>query len=160
MPGHSQGRLGAALSSLAVATLTMAACASRIDSMGADRGRAPLAGTSWEVRELRDDAGAPGLVLSGTQLTVVFGDDGRVTGSAGCNSYFAAYAVKGGTITIGLPGTTRRFCGEVEGLMEQEARFLGALPTTATFRIDGDTLTLRAADGDVAASLVRFAAGP
>ncbi len=146
------------LSSLVVAAMTMAACASRTDSRGADRGRGALAGTSWEVRELRDDAGAPGLVLAGTQLTVVFVDDGRVTGTAGCNSYFAAYAVEGGTITIGLPGTTRRFCGEVEGLMEQEARFLGALPTSATFRIDGDTLTLRAADGDVAASFVR--AGP
>ena len=148
------------LSSLVVAAMTMAACASRTDSMGADRGRVALAGTSWEVRELRDDAGAPGLVLAGTQLTVAFGDDGRATGSAGCNSYFAAYAVEGGTITIGLPGTTRRFCGEVEGLMEQEARFLGALPTSATVRLDGDTLTLRSADGDVGVTLVRSAAGP
>ncbi len=148
------------LSSLVVAAMTMAACASRIDSMGADRGGVALAGTSWEVRELRDDAGAPGLVLAGTQLTVVFGDDGRATGSAGCNSYFTAYAVEGGTITIGLPGATRRFCGEVEDLMEQEVRFLGALPASATFRLDGDTLELRAADGNVGVRLVRSAAGP
>ncbi len=147
------------LSSLVVAAMTMAACASRTDSMGADRGRGALAGTSWEVRELRDDAGAPGLVLAGTQLTVVFGDDGRATGSAGCNSYVAAYVVEGGTITIGLPAVTRRFCGEVESLMGQEARFLSALPTSATFQIDGDTLNLRPADGDVAVRLVRLAAG-
>ena len=155
-----EGSVKSSLGSLVVAALTTAACASSMDSMGADRGRAPLTGTSWEVRELRDDAGAPGPVLAGTQLTVVFGDDGRATGSAGCNSYFAAYEVEGGTITIGLPGATRRFCGEVEDLMEQEVRFLGALPASATFRLDGDTLELRAADGNVAVRLVRSAAGP
>ena len=45
----------------------------------------------------------------GTRITAHFGDDGRVTGSAGCNQYFADYRGGDGSIVIGQPGATRRF---------------------------------------------------
>jgi heat shock protein HslJ len=39
--------------------------------------------------------------------------------------------------------------------MEQETLFLQALQTSATFRMDGDQLELRTADGSLAVSLTR-----
>jgi heat shock protein HslJ len=43
-------------------------------------------------------------------------------------------------------------CSEPEGVMEQEAQYLAALATTATFQIDGNTLTLRDANGAMVAN--------
>lgn len=114
-----------------------------------------LAGTSWAVLGYNNGRQAVVSVHSGTRITVHFGEDGRVTGSAGCNTYFASWETAAGTINIGMPATTRKTCFEPNGIMSQELRFLDALPTAASFRREGEKLVLRSVDGAQAVSLVR-----
>lgn len=114
-----------------------------------------LAGTSWIVTGINDGKQAVVSPLLDTELTAAFGADGQVSGSAGCNRYFASFSVEGQTIKIGAPGATRMFCGEPAGLMEQESQFLKALESAATYRISGGTLTLFTADGSTAVTLAR-----
>jgi hypothetical protein len=60
------------------------------------------------------------------------------------------------TLAIGPLTTTRRLCHGPEGLMEQEAAFLAAMRRAATWRLNGERLELRDADG---ALQVTFQAG-
>ena len=122
-----------------------------------EAGSLALAGTSWEVMACNNGKQAVVSVLGGTRISAHFGDDGRVTGSAGCNQYFASYEVKGESISIAMPGATRRFCAEPEGIMDQEASFLEALRSASTFRLEGERLALRAPGGALALTLVRDA---
>lgn len=121
---------------------------------------ASLGGTSWQVIAYNNGKQAVVSVLGGTHITANFAEDGRVTGTAGCNQYFAAYQTADASVTIGRPGSTRRFCVEPEGVMDQEARFLEALGSVATYDREGDRLTLRNADGALAATLIRGAPAP
>jgi heat shock protein HslJ/uncharacterized protein YraI len=111
----------------------------------------PLAGTRWEV--VNFDNGRGGLVtpLPDTRLTMEFGADGTLIGSAGCNTYTAAYRVNGNNISIDPPASTQRVCSEPEGIMDQEAEFLtNALPSAATFSLDGNMLEIRSAGNQIA----------
>ena len=119
-----------------------------------------LAGTAWEVVGYNNGKQAVTSVLRGTNITARFGEDGRVTGSAGCNQYFASWETAAESITIGMPATTRMACAEPDGIMEQEARYLEALHTAASFRFDGDRLVLRTAEGAIAVTLARDAGVP
>lgn len=103
----------------------------------------PLAGTLWKLDGYLNSAG----VLAGTEITAVFGEDGRVAGSAGCNNYTASYAVEGNAITFGPAATTRMMCNEPQGIMEQESAYLAALASATAFQIAGNQLTLTNADG-------------
>ncbi len=114
----------------------------------------PLTGTNWVAISYNNGRQAVVSVLGGTEITAVFGEDGSLTGSAGCNNYMTSYQVDGNAMTIEPAATTRMFCGEPEGVMEQEAEYLAALTTTATYDIRGDKLELRTADGALVASFV------
>lgn len=113
-----------------------------------------VVGTSWKVTGYNNGKQAVVSVIIGTEITARFGEDGRVTGTAGCNEYSASYGLDGESIEIGPAAATRRFCGEPEGTMEQESRYLEALQSAATFRIAGDKLELRTAEGALAVSLM------
>lgn len=93
--------------------------------------------------------------LAGTEITASFADDGTLTGSAGCNTYSTTFLTDRGGIEIPPAATTRKTCPTPEGVMEQEAAYLAALPTTAAYRVDGDSLALLRADGTYVASFVR-----
>ncbi len=114
----------------------------------------PLVGTSWTVIGYNNGRGGVTSVLAGTELTATFGADGQVTGSAGCNSYFAGYELDGQAISIGQAGITEMFCMEPDGVMDQEAEFMAALQRAATYTIEWDRLQLRDADGALQVDLV------
>lgn len=111
-----------------------------------------IAGTSWQVTGVNNGRQAVVGVLAGTSLTMAFGADGRLSGSAGCNSYTASYGGDGHGIRIGPPAATRKACAQPEGVMAQEAAFLAALQTAATQQREGDRLELRTAGGALAVS--------
>jgi heat shock protein HslJ len=113
-----------------------------------------LVGTEWQVIGYNNGSQAVVSVIIGTEMTATFGEDGSMTGTAGCNNYIASYELEGDAISIGPAATTRMFCGEPEGIMEQETQYLAALETAATYRIDGDRLQLRTADGALVADYV------
>jgi heat shock protein HslJ len=94
---------------------------------------------------------AGGQVLSDVRVTASFSNDGRVSGSAGCNAYSGTAAVEGGRVKIGLLLTTLMACNP-EAVMSQEGAYLGALQKSAAYRVAGGELQLGPASG--AATLV------
>jgi hypothetical protein len=46
-------------------------------------------------------------------------------------------------------------CPEPEGVMDQEAAYLGALPTAVSFRVEGGRLELLSAEGTAVVTYVR-----
>lgn len=109
-----------------------------------------LSGTRWDVINYNNGRQAVITLIGGTSINMNFGADGQVTGSSGCNSYFAFYQVNGSNITVGQPGSTSLFCAEPGGVMDQEAEFLAALQSANTFTINGNSLEMRTADGSIA----------
>lgn len=86
----------------------------------------PLAGTSWQLTSLGAD-GALRPALGTVEVTLEFSDDSRVSGGAGCNSYFGQYAsTTDGALSINGLGSTKMFCHQ-PGVMQQEQDFLNAL---------------------------------
>jgi heat shock protein HslJ len=104
-----------------------------------------LPGTSWNVTSLNNGKDAVTMVVTGSDLTLEFGVDGTVSGSAGVNQYNGAFTVDGAAIEIG-PLATTKMAGEPE-LMEQEQAFLAALDAAATWTVVRGALELRDADG-------------
>lgn len=101
----------------------------------------PLTGTTWTLDSFY--AGdTVSSVIAGSSLTAVFDGIGNVTGSAGCNSYFAHYQISASSLTLDPPGSTKKYCGE-PGIMEQETTFLSLLSRTGSYTVSGDQLTLK-----------------
>ena len=72
-------------------------------------------------------------LLDNSHLTLTLASDGRAYGTAGCNHWFASYALAHHHLTFGVPGSTRRLCAPA--VMEQEQRFLKALETVQRWDI-------------------------
>ena len=107
---------------------------------------ATLEGTTWQLTGLNTGT-AIASVLDDTQITATFGD-GQVAGSAGCNRYFGSVTVQEGKLTVGMLGSTEMYCGEPEGVMDQEIAYLKALQSAAAFEIEGDVLTILDGNGN------------
>ena len=90
-----------------------------------------LTGTSWIATGINNGKGAVSSVVTDTEVTAVFGADGKLSGKAGCNDYSAPYTVDGQKMTIQAPASTRMYCGG-EGVMDQETAYLNALTQVAT----------------------------
>ncbi len=114
-----------------------------------------LGGTSWEVIAYNNGKEAVVSTISETEITAVFGKDGTLAGVGGCNDYHATYTAKAPKLTIGPVAATRKACGSPDGVMEQEARYLAALETVTTYRVEGSRLQLRTATGALAVDLRR-----
>lgn len=105
----------------------------------------PLAsqtGGPWRVQSYNNGRGGVVSVLPDVQLTATFGDDGSVSGNAGCNGYRGPYTVAGDRLTFGSIISTKRACLS-QPLTEQETAFLAALSASTTYELVGDRLTLR-----------------
>ena len=100
----------------------------------------PLVGTTWTLDSLYT-ADAVSSVIAGTTITAVFGEDGRVSGSAGCNNYFGSYTVTESSLSTSSIGSTRMNCPGT-GIMQQENTYLASLGRTAGFSISGNRLSL------------------
>jgi heat shock protein HslJ len=112
-----------------------------------------LAGVAWKVINIYNGQAIVG-VLSDTTVTMVFDDEGRVSGMAGCNPYTAEYRAQGDSMRISSVAATRMACPD-PAMMDQEAAFLRALELVATLRFESDRLDLLREDGSLAIILVR-----
>ena len=77
----------------------------------------------------------------------------RITGWISSSS--DPYRVDGSKITIGPLASTKKFWCDRKGVMDQEAQYLAALQTASTYKIEGDQLEARTADGPLAADFSR-----
>ena len=116
-----------------------------------------LANTSWDVTAYNNGKQAVVSLIIGTRVTAAFSEDGRVTGSAGCNAFTGAYTVEAGELSIRSVAATRKMCADPAGVMEQESAFLQALTPGLRVRIEGTKLELRTADGALALTATRAA---
>jgi heat shock protein HslJ len=114
-----------------------------------------LAGSSWDVISYNNGKEAVVTVKIGTSITAVFDEDGQVSGSAGCNNYFGSYTTDGNAIKIGPLASTRKMCADPE-VMDQEAAYLTALETAATFKITGNRMEMRTEDGALVGTFSRM----
>jgi heat shock protein HslJ len=102
----------------------------------------PLVGTEWTLESYSSSEDAVSSVIAGTTITATFSDDGSVTGNAGCNSYRAGYMIDGATVTIEPPISTKMYCSEPEGVMNQESTYLNLLSSVSSYRVEGNRLSL------------------
>jgi heat shock protein HslJ len=116
---------------------------------------ASLERTTWEliafiqekrVGETDTLALVPLDVLVGTEITAEF-EGGTLSGSAGCNTYGAAYTVDGPSLNIETPAATEMACGDPAHIMRQEQRYLNHLANVTLHRIHGNQLQLETGDG-------------
>lgn len=111
-----------------------------------------LAGTSWFATGLLSGDAVSSPIL-GTELTVVFGADGTVSGSGGCNRFTGGYSVTDGVLQIGPLASTAMACETPAGVMEQEAAFVKALESATSIQRQVTSLTLRTAGDTIAVTL-------
>ena len=114
-----------------------------------------LTGTAWQVTAFNNGHQAVVSVLPGTRLTIEFSADGKLGGSAGCNSYTATYVSSRQDLILGNAAATRKTCAKPKGVMLQESLFFKALAMVTVARIDGDRLELRGRDGALVVSAIR-----
>lgn len=118
---------------LVVALLTLTACTGTATT-------APrLNGTTWIVSSITGQATA-----SSQRPTLAF-NDGRVTGSTGCNTLSGAYTQNGDGVTFSPMAVTQMACDETA--MAQQTAFLAAVNKVSSATGDPSTVTLRDATG-------------
>jgi heat shock protein HslJ len=113
-----------------------------------------LDGSRWVLSDL--GGGAP----SGAESPVTLRFDGnRITGTSGCNRYFAEVRSEGsGTIAVGPVGATRMMCATAA--MDLEDRYLEALAEVRRLRLANGNLVLSGGAGHGDAMLSFRAAPP
>jgi len=106
---------------------------------------ANLVGTAWAASGYNNGKGGFTTPVVGTQLTIQFAADGKVSGSSGCNTFTGSYQTSGTMLTLGPLATTRMACEQA--IMDQEQAYLAALAATKSYGIVGNMLTLSDAGG-------------
>ncbi|MDP9144668.1 MAG: META domain-containing protein [Actinomycetota bacterium] len=106
------------------------------------------------VTRLEDDEGELTPVLEGTTLTLTY-DGERISGNAGCNSYFGPASIDD-TVQIGPLATTLMIRSEPAGVMEQERRFLDLLQGVDSIDVAENHLELGQGGGRVAITMIRM----
>ena len=86
------------------------------------------------------------------ETSIEFNSDGNMTGNVGCNGFGGEYSVKGDQMEFGPVMSTMMYCEEIA---EQESGTLAVFQETASFVLDGDTLTITSADGAMSIVLER-----
>jgi len=144
----SSARLAIASLILAVVSSACAAVPPAAESPAVDPPR--LDGTAWVLAELPGHALVPG-----SSITLSF-EDGRASGTDGCNRYSFAYTGTGSSLEFTPSGISTQMACAPE-LMQQAEAFKTGLTRTRAFGMDSGQLQLLGADGAV---LARFAAQP
>lgn len=121
-----KSRIFAAAAAAAVLALSLSACAQQASAYG-----------TWGTPDSKQQ-GEPGLQL---------GEDGKVSGTDGCNRLMGTFEVKGDTVTFGALASTMMFCEGVD-------TWLGKA-VTAT--VKGDQLTIFDQDKSKIGTLKRAA---
>jgi len=101
--------------------------------------------------------GSEAAVLTGARVFIDFSNDGKISGSGGCNRYFGGWGFLEGTkdsIRIWRTGSTKMACPEP--IMTQEYRFLEELSRVSGYAIEGKEFRLYYDEGR---GVLRFSRG-
>jgi heat shock protein HslJ len=100
-----------------------------------------LANTSWVLAETAVQRAAFVPALGNPPPTLVFSNDGKISGSTVCNSYGGTYTQDGNQLNISEVISTLRACVD-DSLNKQEQLMLSVLKGQAAFTLSGDKLSL------------------
>jgi heat shock protein HslJ len=84
--------------------------------------------------------GATTPVAPDSKPSISFKDDGSLTGNSGCNGFGGEYSVESDQVKFSGLASTLMACSEP--LMTQEGSVFQVLDGTASYKIEGDTLTI------------------
>jgi heat shock protein HslJ len=137
---NDRNRMGSIIGALMAVSLGI--CSAAEDGSGAMLG---LEGVDWQLVQFRSgdvmqDA------LESDQAAVLRFDDGRLSGSAGCNRLVGAYRGGGNRLSF-EPNIAATMMACPPLLMAQEQAVVDALGQAASFHIEGNTLQIDRADG-------------
>lgn len=113
----------------------MAGCLPEKDK---EAGAGVIKGLEWVVEDI-DGKG----IIDNSHLTLTFGDDGRVFGSAGCNRYTGGYELSETTLEIAPGMASTRMACMAPALGEQENTYLSLLPSMTRAELDEEGKALR-----------------
>ena len=117
------------VSAILVASLSLCAC----NQVAEDT--VTIEDTKW-VLESYGEQGNLQAVLENTEITAAFeSTEGKVKGSAGCNSYFGSYEINNRNLSISQIGNTEMYCMEPEGIIDQETEYLRLLSALGNYEI-------------------------
>jgi heat shock protein HslJ len=122
---------------LTAAVMLLAACSPKAAAPA-------LPGTSWKLVSY-GAVGSQTPAAPDVETSLVFGKDGQVSGSLGCNSFSGGYEVKNGKLVFGLLASTLMACPDPQ--MTQEGTAFQVLTGTVRFEVSGNTLTIYDASG-------------
>ncbi|HLF90471.1 MAG TPA: META domain-containing protein [Anaerolineales bacterium] len=111
-----------------------------------------LDNTNWQLSGIAEGDAVVSTWID-EKINITF-ENGQISGSAGCNRFFAEYTLDGEKLALGVIGATEMACEDE--IAQREATFLAALAQTTGYRIERSTLTLLDANGNV---LMSFYAG-
>jgi heat shock protein HslJ len=132
--GFFQSR-AALLAACCISGLITAACATKAPpALSSD-----LAGTHWAVQTI------DGRPVLGRAPSVSFAHEDRISGAAGCNSFFGIYEAENGAIDVRALGHTERAC-ELP-VMSMEQSFLSVLDKADRYEREDNRLVITAEDG-------------
>lgn len=102
----------------------------------------PLLQTYWVLTHINGEA----IGAAPKEASIVFNDEGRVSGTLGCNNFFGTYFVKKDKMSIDYTGATKMLCSE----MSVEEKYLAALKSDIThYAIHDSELTIYAKNQEV-----------
>jgi heat shock protein HslJ len=134
---------GIVLLSVLVVTVILASCGLLEGS------KSDLDATKWQLQTMAGNTPPEAVVI-----TAEF-NDGRISGSSGCNSYGAEYTTQDDKISLDAIAMTEMACMD-EGVMESEAQFLELLGQAKSFQLNQDTLNLMDEAGNTTLTFVKI----
>jgi putative lipoprotein len=121
------------LFTILVICLSISACSSKNEASS------PSLIGSWKLTSYSHaDVLTP--AVSGAEAGLTFNHDGTISGNSGCNGFGGSYKVEGDQVSFSEVVSTLMACDEPR--MAQEGAFHQVLTETATFNIEGNTLTI------------------
>ncbi|GJM08944.1 MAG: hypothetical protein DHS20C11_12200 [Lysobacteraceae bacterium] len=124
---------------------SLAACAS---SQGPQRNSdSPLADTNWQLLAIAGQASieSPHPVTLGIEETAK-----EIRGRGPCNRYFGNVQIndESATFIAGALAATKMYCGQPEGVMDLELKFMSAFNEVRQYVRDGQSLSLQDTEGN------------
>ncbi|WP_119068807.1 META domain-containing protein [Aggregatilinea lenta] len=102
--------------------------------------RATLADTSWQLETLDGET-----LADGSEITLMFEEEDRVSGSGGCNVYGGSYSLDRDALTFSQVISTERACLD-DAIMAQEQAYFAALASATSYTLTDEQLTIAYGD--------------
>jgi heat shock protein HslJ len=107
-----------------------------------------LVGKEFQVQGLTINSGVVSSADAPVQ-TLRFGQDGTLSGNAGCNNFSGTYKIKGNQLQIGQVGATKMACMDEKKTQYESVFFKHLQKTPLTIEDTPNNVTLRESNGSI-----------